>query len=138
MPTDEEEDNEAVAGSLVDALVEANTLELLVKRLTELNESVDEEAAAVNNALGIIEHAVEVRGNWLWLWLWLWEHLSSTAPVQHLYSAAQHRSCCVCRTYGDRSFTWCPAAAAAAAKPSTAAAAAAAPTPAAAVAPCPC
>lgn len=45
----------------MDALVEANTLELLVKRLSELNESVDEEAAAVNNALGIIEHAVEVR-----------------------------------------------------------------------------
>jgi hypothetical protein len=62
MPADEEEDNEAVAGSLVDALVEANALELLVKRLTELNESVDEEASAVNNALGIIEHAVEVRG----------------------------------------------------------------------------
>lgn len=57
---DEEEDNEAVAGSLVDALVESNALELLVERLTKMNEAVDEEAAAVNNALALIEHAVEV------------------------------------------------------------------------------
>jgi hypothetical protein len=61
---DEEEDNEAVAGSLVDALVEYNALELLVERLTKLSEAVDEEATAVNNALAIIEHAVEVGCCW--------------------------------------------------------------------------
>jgi hypothetical protein len=59
---DEEEDNEAVAGALVDALNESNFVELLVERLTKFNEKVDEEAAAVNNALAVIEHAVEVRG----------------------------------------------------------------------------
>lgn len=64
---DEEEDNEEVAGSLVDALVEANTLELLVERLVKLNESVDEEATAVNNALAVIEHAVEVGWRPWWL-----------------------------------------------------------------------
>lgn len=50
-----------MAGSLVDALTESNALELLVERLTKLNEAVDEEAAAVNNALAVLEHALEVR-----------------------------------------------------------------------------
>lgn len=58
--SDEEEDTEEVAGLLIDALVEANGLELLVQRLAKLNESVDEEAQAVNHALAVIEHAVEV------------------------------------------------------------------------------
>eukprot|EP00775_Hariotina_reticulata_P010490 gene10490-10649_t len=58
---DEEEDNQEVAGALVDALQEANALELLVERLTKLNESVDEEANAVNHALAFIEHALELR-----------------------------------------------------------------------------
>lgn len=40
--------------------MEANGLELLVERLGKLNESVDEEAQAVNHALAVIEHAVEV------------------------------------------------------------------------------
>lgn len=66
--TDEEEDNEEVAGLLIDALVEANGLELLVEQMTKLNESVDEEAQAVNHALAIIEHAVEVRGSRGVLW----------------------------------------------------------------------
>lgn len=35
-----------------------------MERLTKLNEGVDEEATAVNNALAIIEHAVEV-GGWM-------------------------------------------------------------------------
>jgi hypothetical protein len=63
--TDEEEDNQEVAGALVDALQEANALELLVERLSKLNESVDEEANAVNHALAFIEHALEVRGPWM-------------------------------------------------------------------------
>jgi hypothetical protein len=60
-PTDEEQDNQQVAGALVDALAEANALELLVERLSKMNEAVDEEAAAVNHGLAVIEHAVEVR-----------------------------------------------------------------------------
>lgn len=58
---DEEEDNQEVAAALIDALSEANALELLVERMGKLNEAVDEEAAAVNHGLAVIEHAVEVR-----------------------------------------------------------------------------
>eukprot|EP00883_Tetradesmus_obliquus_P002969 jgi/Sobl393_1/13186/SZX68763.1 len=56
---DEEQDNQAVAGALVDALAEANGLELLVERMAKLSEAVEEEAAAVNHGLAVIEHAVE-------------------------------------------------------------------------------
>jgi hypothetical protein len=59
---DEEQDNQEVSGALVDALCEQNALELLVQRLAKMNEAVDEEAAAVNHGLAVIEHAVEVRG----------------------------------------------------------------------------
>jgi hypothetical protein len=59
--TDEEQDNQEVAGALVDALSEHNALELLVERLAKMNEAVDEEASAVNHGLAVIEHAVEVR-----------------------------------------------------------------------------
>ncbi|WIA28620.1 hypothetical protein OEZ86_011157 [Tetradesmus obliquus] len=59
--SDEEQDNQAVAGALVDALAEANGLELLVERMAKLSEAVEEEAAAVNHGLAVIEHAVELR-----------------------------------------------------------------------------
>jgi beta-catenin-like protein 1 len=56
------EDQEAEAGVLVDALLEGGLLEALVQRLRSLDESVAEEAAAVYNALSLIENAVELRG----------------------------------------------------------------------------
>eukprot|EP00873_Tetraselmis_striata_P034402 jgi/Tetstr1/454666/TSEL_041556.t1 len=55
------EDNEEEAEALVDALLENNAMELLVQRLVAFDESVDEEAAAVFNALSIVENLVEVR-----------------------------------------------------------------------------
>jgi hypothetical protein len=63
---DEEQDNQEVAGALIDALGECNALELLVERMSKMNEAVDEEAAAVNHGLAIIEHAVEVRKGASW------------------------------------------------------------------------
>lgn len=87
---DEEEDNEAVAGSLIDALVDANALELLVERLTKMNESVDEEASAVNNALAIIEHAVEVR---LWLLIVVTKHCGSYGAGQAMRFSSWMTTC---------------------------------------------
>jgi beta-catenin-like protein 1 len=55
------EDQETEAGVLVDALLEGGLLEALVQRLRSLNESIAEEAAAVYNALSLIENAVELR-----------------------------------------------------------------------------
>lgn len=52
---------EEEAEALVDALLENNAMELLVQRLVAFDESVDEEAAAVFNALSIVENLVEVR-----------------------------------------------------------------------------
>ncbi|KAG7672607.1 hypothetical protein Ndes2526B_g08868 [Nannochloris sp. 'desiccata'] len=57
------EDQEAEAGVLVDALLEGGLLEALVQRLRSLNESIAEEAAAVYNALSVIENAVELSGD---------------------------------------------------------------------------
>jgi beta-catenin-like protein 1 len=59
--TDAVEDSEAEAGVLVDALLDGGLLEALVHRLRSLNESIAEEAAAVYNALSLIENAVELR-----------------------------------------------------------------------------
>jgi len=56
------EDQEAEAGVLIDALLEGGLLEALIQRLRSLNESIAEEAAAVYNALSLIENAVELRG----------------------------------------------------------------------------
>ena len=46
---------------LVDALLERDALALLVHRLAAFDEGVAEEAAAVNNLLGIFENLVEVK-----------------------------------------------------------------------------
>jgi len=45
----------------VEAMLDANALELLVQRLTSLNEANDEEAAAVHHVLSIFENMVEVK-----------------------------------------------------------------------------
>lgn len=42
-------------------MLDANALELLVQRLTSLNEANDEEAAAVHHVLSIFENMVEVK-----------------------------------------------------------------------------
>lgn len=55
------EDSETEAGVLVDALLEGGLLEALVQRLRLLDESVPEEAAAVYNALSVLENAAELR-----------------------------------------------------------------------------
>ena len=55
------EDSEAEAGVLIDGLLKGGLLEALVQRLQSLNESVAEEAAAVYNALSVIENATELR-----------------------------------------------------------------------------
>lgn len=55
------EDSEAEAAVLVTALLEGGLLEALVQRLQSLNESIAEEAAAVYNALSLIENAVELQ-----------------------------------------------------------------------------
>lgn len=41
-------------------MVENNALELLVQRLEQLNESVEEEANSIFNILGIIENMIDV------------------------------------------------------------------------------
>ena len=55
------EDSEAEAAVLVDALLDAGLLEALVQKLRVLDERVAEEAAAVYNALSVLENAVELR-----------------------------------------------------------------------------
>ncbi len=45
----------------MEALLENSCLELLVQKLPQLNEANDDEAAAVNNALHILENMVEVK-----------------------------------------------------------------------------
>lgn len=52
---------EEEAKELVNAIVENNGLELLVQRLVQLDENVPEEAAAVFNALGIVENMIDVK-----------------------------------------------------------------------------
>ena len=48
------------AKALVDAMVEANGLELLVQRMVQFNEKLQDDATAVFNSLNIIENLVEV------------------------------------------------------------------------------
>lgn len=55
------EDNEEEAETLVDALLENNVLELLVQRLVAFDETNDDEATAVFNALSIVENLAEVK-----------------------------------------------------------------------------
>eukprot|EP00242_Pyramimonas_sp_CCMP2087_P011677 CAMPEP_0198198424 /NCGR_PEP_ID=MMETSP1445-20131203/1901_1 /TAXON_ID=36898 /ORGANISM="Pyramimonas sp., Strain CCMP2087" /LENGTH=584 /DNA_ID=CAMNT_0043867989 /DNA_START=217 /DNA_END=1968 /DNA_ORIENTATION=+ len=55
------EDCEEEAQILVDALLESNTLELLVQNLSRFDEKIPEEASAVFNSLGVIENMMEVR-----------------------------------------------------------------------------
>ena len=45
---------------LVEAIVEANGLELLVQRMVQFTEKLQDDATAVFNALNIIENLVEV------------------------------------------------------------------------------
>ncbi len=49
------------AQALVEAMLDANALELLVQRLATLDEGADEEAAAVYAALSILENMVELK-----------------------------------------------------------------------------
>lgn len=46
---------------LVDAMIDSNALELLLDRMSKLNEAESEEATAIFNAMGIIDHMVEVK-----------------------------------------------------------------------------
>lgn len=61
--TDEDvvEDSDEAAQVLVDALVENNTLELLVQNLARLDEGDPDESAAVYSTLATIENMIEVR-----------------------------------------------------------------------------
>lgn len=52
---------EEAAHALVEAMVEGNALELLVQRLSSLDESSDAEAAAVYAALSIFENMIELK-----------------------------------------------------------------------------
>lgn len=52
---------EEEAQTLVEAMLDANALELLVQRLASLDESADEEAAAVYAALSILENMIELK-----------------------------------------------------------------------------
>ena len=51
---------EEEAKALVDAMIEANGLELLVQRMAQFNEKLQDDATAVFNTLNIIENMVEV------------------------------------------------------------------------------
>lgn len=51
---------EEEAKALVEAIVEANGLELLVQRMVQFNEKLQDDATAIFNALNIIENLVEV------------------------------------------------------------------------------
>ncbi|CAA2999619.1 beta-catenin 1 [Olea europaea subsp. europaea] len=55
------EDNDEPAQVLVDALIENNAVELLVQNLARLNDSDQDESAAIYNTLSTIENLIEVK-----------------------------------------------------------------------------